>query len=233
MNIVITGASTGIGFEILQSVANEKNKICTLSRTIEPIQNFIDKSQLNESVLALKNDFADTQSISKIYEKIIAYLNYSIDVLILNAGIITVKPIENYSISEIENLFNVNTISPILLTQKLSPYLGKTSRGHIVSIGSMGGYQGSVKFAGLSIYSASKGALSIFTECIAEELKDRNISCNCLCLGAVQTQMLAKAFPDYQAPVNANEMGKWIAQFALTGQYFFNGKIIPISLSTP
>jgi NAD(P)-dependent dehydrogenase (short-subunit alcohol dehydrogenase family) len=107
------------------------------------------------------------------------------------------------------------------------------SPSHIVNIGSMGGFQGSAKFAGLSAYSASKAALHNFTECLAEELKERKISVNCLALGSAQTEMLEKAFPGYESPVMAFEMGKYIADFALTGHKFFNGKVLPVAVTTP
>ena len=97
----------------------------------------------------------------------------------------------------------------------------------------MGGFQGSAKFAGLSAYSASKAALHNFTECLAEELKEKKISVNCLALGSAQTEMLEKAFPGYESPVMAFEMGKYIADFALTGHKFFNGKILPVAVTTP
>jgi len=54
-----------------------------------------------------------------------------------------------------------------------------------------------------------------------------------LALGAVQTEMLEAAFPGYQAPVTADEMATFVADFALTGQQLFNGKLIPVSKSTP
>ena len=97
----------------------------------------------------------------------------------------------------------------------------------------MGGYQGSSKFPGLSLYSASKGALSILSECMAEELGEKGIKVNCLALGAAQTEMLEKAFPGYQAPLSANEMAEFISDFAINGHRYFNGKILPISVSTP
>jgi NAD(P)-dependent dehydrogenase (short-subunit alcohol dehydrogenase family) len=97
----------------------------------------------------------------------------------------------------------------------------------------MGGFQGSAKFKGLSAYSSSKSALAGLTECLAEELKEKNIAVNCLAIGAVQTEMLNKAFPGYQAPLKANEMAAFISEFAVNGHKYFNGKIIPVSSSTP
>jgi len=85
----------------------------------------------------------------------------------------------------------------------------------------------------MSLYSASKGALAILTESLAEELKEQNIRVNALALGAVQTEMLEEAFPGYQAAVTAEEMADFITDFALKAHSYINGKIIPVSLSTP
>jgi NAD(P)-dependent dehydrogenase (short-subunit alcohol dehydrogenase family) len=111
--------------------------------------------------------------------------------------------------------------------------MGKKNKAHIVNISSMGGFQGTSKFPGLSAYSSSKAALSGLTECLAEELKDKNIAVNCLAIGAVQTEMLAKAFPGYKAPLSAKQMAEFICNFSLTGHLYFNGKIIPVSSTTP
>ncbi len=124
-----------------------------------------------------------------------------------------------------------NLLGHVKMIQNIVPLMPPKS--HIVNIGSMGGFQGSDKFPGLTAYSASKGALHILTECLAREFSDREISVNCLALGSAQTEMLEKAFPDYLSPVMAFEMGKYIADFSLTGHKFFNGKILPVAHSTP
>jgi NAD(P)-dependent dehydrogenase (short-subunit alcohol dehydrogenase family) len=108
-----------------------------------------------------------------------------------------------------------------------------SSGSHIVNISSMGGFQGSAKYKGLSYYSASKAALACLTECLATEFTEFGISVNCLALGAVQTEMLDEAFPGYKAPVDAKQMAEFISGFALTGHKFFNGKILPVALGNP
>ena len=160
-----------------------------------------------------------------------ATFNRKIDVLINNAGLLINKPINDLSIADFEQLFEINVKSVFRLVKLLLPHFNKNA--HIVNIGSMGGFQGSAKFPGLSLYSASKGALAILTECLAEELKDRNIKVNCLALGAAQTEMLQKAFPGYQAPLSAAEIAEFIADFAIKAHHYLNGKIVPVSLSTP
>ena len=97
----------------------------------------------------------------------------------------------------------------------------------------MGGVQGSMKFPGLAAYSSSKGAVITLTELLAEEYKEHAISFNVLALGAVQTEMLEEAFPGYEAPTTALEMANYIYEFALTGNKFYNGKMLQVSSSTP
>ena len=108
-----------------------------------------------------------------------------------------------------------------------------TDGSHIVNITSMGGFQGSSKYKGLAYYSASKAALACLTECLATEFSEAGIKVNCLALGAVQTEMFEEAFPGYKAPVDAREMGEFIADFALKGHKFFNGKILPVAVGNP
>jgi short-subunit dehydrogenase len=154
-----------------------------------------------------------------------------VDILINNAGYLVNKPFQEINETDIEKSFRVNFTSAFKLTQLLITHFNKNA--HIVNISSMGGFQGSVKFQGLSVYSASKSALSCLTECLAEELKDQQIKVNCLCLGAVQTEMLEEAFPGYKAPVIAKDIASYIFDFASNAHHYLNGKIIPVSLSTP
>jgi NAD(P)-dependent dehydrogenase (short-subunit alcohol dehydrogenase family) len=97
----------------------------------------------------------------------------------------------------------------------------------------MGGFQGSTKYRGLSYYSASKAALSCLTECLAIELNEAGISVNCLALGSVQTEMFENAFPGAKAPLNPKKMAEFISYFALNGNKYFNGKVLPVAINNP
>ena len=68
---------------------------------------------------------------------------------------------------------------------------------------------------------------------MAEEYKEQQIAFNVLALGAVQTEMLEEAFPGYQAPLSAAEMADYIYNFSLTGNKFYNGKVLQVSSSNP
>jgi NAD(P)-dependent dehydrogenase (short-subunit alcohol dehydrogenase family) len=234
MNIVITGASSGVGFEaVLELILSNNHQIVGLARSEEKL------NQLHSIAKSLNPDCtlypAKFDIVHDDYpEALIPFLKEklgTIDILINNAGVLINKPFTELTQLDFAEMLQINLLGHIKMIQNLLPLMN--SGAHIVNIGSMGGFQGSVKFKGLSAYSVSKAALHTLTECLAYELSESNIKVNCLALGSAQTEMLELAFPDFQSPVQAFEMGKYIADFALTGHKFFNGKIIPVAVSTP
>ena len=233
MNIIITGASKGIGYELTKLFSrNNDNQVIAIARSKELLKEIESKCP-NNNVITINFDLENLTGIqSELCNKIKNHIS-SVDILINNAGFLLNKPFTDISIDEITKTFNINFIGPSVLTQQLLPLFKESSIKHIVNISSMGGFQGSAKFPGLSYYSSSKAALANITECLAEELKDSNIKVNCLALGSVNTQMLQDAFPGYEAPVNPSEMAQYIYDFAINAYKFLNGKIIPLSLSTP
>lgn len=232
MLVIITGASKGIGFEMCKLFMQQPNYVVlAISRNTEAL-NKLNKNKEHTNLLVLKADITKTADLEKIIKQV-KTLNLPVTALINNAGLLINKPFLKISLKEIESVYATNVFAPFLLTQKLIPFLGKKTKSHIVNISSMGGFQGSVKFSGLSAYSSSKAALSGLTECLAEELKEKNIAINCLAIGAVQTEMLSNAFPGYKAPLLPKDMANYICEFAVNGHNYFNGKILPVSLSTP
>jgi 3-oxoacyl-[acyl-carrier protein] reductase len=227
MNIIITGASRGIGFEVTRQFLEAGHTIFCLTRNLDSLKAIAHAN--------LKMYATDLSSQDSMNDAIVLIKNEvtQIDCIIHNAGSLINKAYDRISYSELEAVYKVNVFAPYYLTQQLLPLLGKKSKAHIVNISSMGGVQGSSKFAGLSAYSSSKAAMVGLTECLAEEFKDKNISVNCLALGAVQTEMLAEAFPGYQAPLSPKQMAEYIVDFAMKGHVYYNGKILPVSSSTP
>lgn len=228
MNIIVTGCSKGIGLELCKLFCKENNNnVIGISRS-GLSHEFISEFGDNSVFYSLQYDL---EYINNDFQKLITSIFSKIDILINNAGFLVNNKIENLSEDDFDKMFNINVKSIFKTTQYLLPFFSKPS--HIVNISSMGGYQGSAKFPGLSLYSASKGALNILTECMAEELKDKQIKINSLSLGAVNTEMLQTAFPGYSAPIQPFEMAAFIKNFAENSHYFMNGKIIPVSISTP
>jgi 3-oxoacyl-[acyl-carrier protein] reductase len=221
--LLVTGASRGVGFEICKQASTAGHQVIGLSRNISPLKGI---SNVHPFSVDLSNEPAVLD-----FAKEISSTFGSVDVLINNAGSLVNKPFMEISSSEFEAVFQVNVFAVATLTRLILPLMNQ--KGHVVNISSMGGVQGSAKFPGLSAYSSSKGALVILTELLAEEFKESGPSFNALALGAVQTEMLEEAFPGYQAPLSAAQMAEYIIDFALKGHQFYNGKVLPISSSTP
>ncbi len=236
MNIIITGASRGIGKAIVQQFASEnKHQILIIARNENSLREVETHCKLKfpqTKIWCLAADLNEPIGIENCVNFASQTLPY-IDILINNAGYLHNEKFANFATTEMHKIFDINFFAPAILIQKLLPQMWHNQATHIVNISSIGGYQGSNKFAGLSFYSASKAALAILTECLAVELASLNIKCNCLALGAVQTEMLAQAFPNYRAPLTPEQIAEFIADFALNGYKYFNGKILPVSVSTP
>ena len=223
-NIIITGTSRGIGFELAQIFANAGHNVLAISRKIP------DVLEQNKNINCLSIDLSNDAHLTKI-ELFLKENWLQVDAIVHNAGSLLLKPFEETTNQDFENIYKVNVFAVASLTRIVLPYLQNSS--HVVTISSMGGIQGSAKFAGLSAYSSSKGAIITLSELLAEEYKDRGISFNVLALGSVNTEMLQEAFPGYQAPLTAHEMADYIYNFTLTGHKFYNGKVLSVASSTP
>ena len=229
MNIIINGGTRGIGKELVMILSQDKNnKVLVTGRNNQSLAALTDRFH---NVISFTLDIANYSAYNVSFMKFIKTEFDHIDVLINMAGYLVNKPFLEINSEETMLMMKTNFFGPVSLIKAIKPFMHEGS--HILNISSMGGFQGSVKFNGLSYYSASKAALTCITECLATEFAPDLISVNCLCLGAVQTEMLNEAFPGYKAPVSPVEMAEYIADFAIRGHKFFNGKILPVAVSTP
>ena len=223
-NIIITGTSRGIGYEMALLFANAGHNVLAISRKTPQI--LID----HENITCLPIDISDENQLQQVND-FVSKTWKKVDVLIHNAGSLLHKNFTEITTQEFQNIYKVNVFAVAELTKICIPFMEKGS--HVVTISSMGGIQGSMKFAGLSAYSSSKGAVITLSELLAEEYKENGIAFNVLALGAVNTEMLQEAFPGYEAPLSAKEMADYIFNFALTGNKYYNGKVLQVSSSTP
>ena len=227
MNIIVTGCSKGIGFELVKLLSRE-NKVFAVSRDTSAIIAYKNKSKFSDNITPLSFDVVKVKQSQ--FDNLIN--ENKIDVLINNAGCLINKPFVELSKSDYNSIMDTNFYGVVNMVQ-LSLNKLSNACGQVVNIGSIGGLQGSIKFPGLSIYSSSKGALSILTECLALELSDYNIKVNCLALGAVQTQMLHQAFPGFKADVNPDQMAEYIYNFIKHSSKISNGLNIPVKKTNP
>ena len=223
-NIIITGTSRGIGYEMALQFANAGHQVLAISRKTPQVL------MEHENITCLSIDISDENQLQQV-SNFVSKTWKKVDVLIHNAGSLLHKNFTEISSLEFQNIYKVNVFAVAELTKICIPFMGKGS--HVVTVSSMGGIQGSMKFAGLSAYSSSKGAVITLSELLAEEYKESGITFNVLALGAVNTEMLQEAFPGYEAPISAKEMADYIFNFALTGNKFYNGKVLQVSSTTP
>jgi NAD(P)-dependent dehydrogenase (short-subunit alcohol dehydrogenase family) len=223
-NIIITGTSRGIGFELALQFAKEGHNVLALSRNIPSAFSTI------ENITSLSVDLSNEKDLEKV-SRFLSDTWQKVDAIVHNAGALIFKPFAETTVLDFEKIYKVNVFAVASLTQIALPLLQKGS--HVVTISSMGGIQGSTKFAGLSAYSSSKGAVITLSELLAEEFKEQGISFNVLAIGSVNTEMLQEAFPGYEAPLSPQEMAHYIFNFTLTGNHFYNGKVLQVSSSTP
>jgi 3-oxoacyl-[acyl-carrier protein] reductase len=224
-NIIITGTSRGIGFELVHLFASQGHNVLALSRNAQPVNNL----QL-DTVSSFAFDLCEEEDYNKV-EAFIQNEWKHVDIIINNAGMILNKPFAETTFKDFSKVYETNVFGVAEMTRVVLPFM--KSDGHVLTISSMGGIQGSMKFPGLAAYSSSKGAVITLTELLAEEYKETGPQFNVLALGAVQTEMLKEAFPDYQAPTTALEMANYIHEFSLNGNKFYNGKVLQVSNSTP
>ena len=224
-NVIITGTSRGIGFELAKLFADNGHNVLALSRNARPVNNLH-----FENITSLAFDLCKQEDYIKVKDFIDNEWKH-VDILINNAGTLLNKPFAETTFQDFEYVYKTNVFGVSEMTRVVIPFMKQN--GHVITISSMGGIQGSIKFPGLSAYSSSKGAVITLTELLAEEYKESGPQFNVLALGAVQTEMLKEAFPDYEAPTTALEMATYIHNFALTGNKFYNGKVLQVSNSTP
>jgi NAD(P)-dependent dehydrogenase (short-subunit alcohol dehydrogenase family) len=230
-NIVITGASEGIGRALaLEFLRNSDTRLFLISRNIEKLNSISNDNSADIDRISIYSFDLVNGDYNLLIERIKEKFD-KVDILINNAGVIVNKTFAEINPSEFDQVIATNLKAPFFLIQHLMPlYVSGT---HIINISSMGGFQGSVKFPGLSLYSASKGALAVLTESLSAEFSNSGISVNCLALGSVQTAMFEEAFPGFMSPTSAASIAEYIAWFSLNAHKWINGKIIPVSISTP
>jgi short-subunit dehydrogenase len=231
MNIIVNGGTRGIGKEIVLMLAKEKgNKILVTGRNIEALKRLAAGAR-NKNIVICTTDLSVFDDQQKSFLKVVSSEFEKVDILINTAGSIVVKDFMKFSNDSAREMMETNFFGPASVIRTVCPLMKRGA--HIINISSMGGYQGSSKYRGLSYYSASKAALSCLSECLAEELKGSGIAVNCLALGAVQTEMFEEAFPGHKAPLSANEIAQFIIYFAMNGNKFFNGKVLPVAIGNP
>ncbi|MBK9176103.1 MAG: SDR family oxidoreductase [Flavobacteriales bacterium] len=230
-SVLVTGAGSGIGLAVVHALLAESPvHVIGIARNADAR---LAEESRRYGLTRLQAVDVDLESPDVVERVVEAVGPRRLLALVHNAARLVRTPMGAHDRITISGLFDLNVTVPLLLSQALTERLDGEPPGHIVHIGSMGGFQDSIKFPGLVSYSATKAALACTAQCLAEEFRGRGIRSNCLALGAADTEMLRAAFPEYKAQLSAQAMGAYIARFALDGHKLFNGKVLPVSATTP
>jgi 3-oxoacyl-[acyl-carrier protein] reductase len=191
---IITGASRGIGKGIAEVFAKHgANVAFTYSSSIGPAQEL--EKELNAMGIKAKgyqSDASDFVQAEKFIEDVLADFGV-IDVVINNAGITRDNLLMRMSEDDFDKVIEVNLKSIFNMTKAVQKTMLKQRSGSIVNISSVVGVKGN---AGQSNYAASKAGAIGFTKSIALELGSRNIRCNAIAPGFIETEMTAKLTPE-------------------------------------
>ncbi|MFN5317949.1 MAG: SDR family oxidoreductase [Bacteroidia bacterium] len=224
IEIVITGASRGIGFELMKLCASHQHKVLGVARNLP--------AEMGDWEF-VNGDITETETLVAAIKKMHGASHARLRVLVHNAGQVINSSFEDITDAQLQQLWEVNFRAPFTLTRSLISWLKAADAAHVIYIGSMGGFQGSVRYSGLSAYSAVKSAGASLMESLAVEYAETGIRFNALALGAVQTEMLEESIPDFNASLKPGDMAQYIYTFMMEGYKVMNGVVMPVRCGNP
>lgn len=184
-NILLTGASGGIGYAIARKFLenSDARMILQYNTHAQKIESL--KEEFPYRIESYKADLSDEKSVVE-FLKVIDSEYKKLDIIIHSAGISVVDTINHTKVEDISKIINVNLKSPILITQKLVGKMIEKKSGVIIFISSMWGITGS---SCESVYSATKGGIIAFSNSLSKELGPSNIRVNSVSPGFINTAM--------------------------------------------
>lgn len=194
-NAIVTGCARGIGKSIVEVLANNGANIWACARTqSNNFENYLlDLSRkCNVKIKPIYFDLSNKEEMKNAV-RIIMSDKINVDVLVNNAGITYNSLFQMSTQSKIEEVLNVNFISPFLFTQYIVKLMLKSNNGSIINISSSAALDGN---SGRSVYGASKAALLCATKALAAELGDQGIRANVIAPGITETDMLESMTED-------------------------------------
>lgn len=185
--VVVTGASSGIGYETALTLAKAGAKVAAGARRIDKLENLQKEIQESDGeILIEKLDVTKKEDCSSFINNVIGKWNH-IDILINNAGIMPLSFFKNLKISEWEQMIDVNLKGVLYCTAAAIPNMINNKSGHIINISSVAGR---IIFPAGSVYCATKHAITAFSEGLRQELSQRyNIKVTCIEPGVVATDL--------------------------------------------
>jgi len=184
---LVTGASTGFGRELVESLLSNGAQVVATARKVEGLQELGAKYPKTALVAAM--DVTDQKQVDQVVEVAVKYFG-GIDVLVNNAGYGMVGAVEESAEEEFRPMFETNVFGLIRVTQAVLPQMREQGSGHIVNLSSIGGL---VATPGFGLYNGTKFAVEGLSEALAQEVKPLGISVTIVEPGPFRTKFLGKA----------------------------------------
>ncbi len=183
----ITGASKGLGFELVKKLLSEGFRVAATSRTVESLVSSF--GEASENFLPLGMNITDNDDVKRAVAKTVEHFG-NLDVIVNNAGYGQIGTLEELTDGEARANFEVNVFGSLNVIRNAMPYLRKQQSGNIFNISSIGGYAGN--FPGWGIYCSTKFAVAGFTEALAEEARPFGIHATVVYPGYFRTDFLTQ-----------------------------------------
>ena len=180
--ILITGCSTGIGFDSAFALKKRGHRVIASCRKVDDVTKLS-----NMGIETVLLDVSDSDSINTAFTQVMAWTEGRLDVLINNAALAQEKPYLEITESDYEKVMKVNLQVPFILSQKLIPHMREQKWGRIINISSIGGQWGGVNQIH---YAVSKAGLINLTRSIAKTFGKDELTCNCIAPGLIKTDMI-------------------------------------------
>ena len=191
-NIILTGATGGIGNSIVNTLSSLNAKIIvtgTNTKKLEELQNKYD------NIISINQDISKHDQLESFIDKCSTELGDKIDILINNAGVTKDNLTIRMSKEEWEEVININLTSTFLLSKYVIKKMLKKKFGKIINITSVVAHTGNI---GQANYTASKGGISSMSKSLSLEYAKKNITVNCIAPGFIETAMTQKINQEYQ-----------------------------------
>jgi NAD(P)-dependent dehydrogenase (short-subunit alcohol dehydrogenase family) len=231
--VIVTGASSGIGFAIAEAYLKRGYNVVGNARTIERLKVASDKLGNPANFLLVPGDISQAATAKALFDRAVEAFG-KVEILINNAGIFIAKPVTDYTEQDLDDLLNTNLKGVFFPTQQAAAHMGANKSGHIVNITAAIAMQPNVKVPAL-LPVLIKGGLNNATRALAIELAASNVKVNAVAPGIIATPMhsedeATQSFFRTLAPTGTSGVTDDVvnAVLYLTESNFTTGTILPV-----
>lgn len=204
--VVITGASSGLGEETARHLSAQGANVALGARRTERIESLAEEinSSNNGKAIAVTTDVTQRDQVKQLVDAAVDEFG-QVDVMLNNAGLMPLSPVEDLKIDEWDQMIDVNIKGVLYGIAAALPYMKEQKSGHIINISSVAGHK---TFPGSTVYSATKSAVRVISEGLRQEVTPYNIRTTIISPGAVKTELLEHISDDEIQEANQEYVGE-------------------------